>query len=242
MKHDSSWKLIGIPIFLWQLERDPASPASPREVTLLPCQASRRIPRCPSQLDRSPDVTEQTRVLKLHPHSNSRIHPRFPPQFEKNHETSPMQHNETRFPCIACRAIPSTSSSMKEASTSLLELQRVPKKTITNLEGPWGHCRNMKELRVPKWNRDEARFPCIGSRTIPSSPSNMTSCLTSFRELQRFPRKHHPNTRGTPSSAQQLEESSVYPKSSQDKSCCPGFDSKGMPNFHSTSKGVFSQL
>ena len=37
---------------------------------------------------------------------------------------------------------------------------------------------------------------------------------------------------GTPSSAQQLEESSVYPKSSWDESWFPAFNSRGMPIIH----------
>ena len=36
---DSSWKLIGIPISLWKLERDPWSPTSPPEVSVLSYQA-----------------------------------------------------------------------------------------------------------------------------------------------------------------------------------------------------------
>ena len=36
---DSSWKLIGIPISLWKLEREPWSPTSPPEVSVLSCQA-----------------------------------------------------------------------------------------------------------------------------------------------------------------------------------------------------------
>ena len=35
---DSSWKLIGIPIKLWKLERDIWSPTSPPEVSVLSCQ------------------------------------------------------------------------------------------------------------------------------------------------------------------------------------------------------------
>ena len=34
--------------------------------------------------------------------------------------------------------------------------------------------------------RDEARFPCLGSRAIPCSPLYTTSGLTSFRQLPRF--------------------------------------------------------
>ena len=36
---ESSWKLNGIPISLWKLERDTWSPTSPPEVSVLSCQA-----------------------------------------------------------------------------------------------------------------------------------------------------------------------------------------------------------
>ena len=39
MRLDSSWKLIGIPISLWNLERDTSSPTSPPELSVLFCQA-----------------------------------------------------------------------------------------------------------------------------------------------------------------------------------------------------------
>ena len=35
----SSWKVIGIPIYLWKLERDTWSPTSPPEVSVFSCQA-----------------------------------------------------------------------------------------------------------------------------------------------------------------------------------------------------------
>ena len=153
---DSSWKLIVIPIPLWQLERDTGSPTSPREASLLPCQSSSRIPSCPLQLDRSPDVAEQTGVLKGYPHPNLRLYPRFQPQLEKNHETSPSPQEEAWIPCIACRAILYSPSNTKEALTSLMELQRVTKITVTNLEGPWGHCSNMKSSKYHKSSWDES--------------------------------------------------------------------------------------
>ena len=132
---DSSLKVIGIPISLRQLERDPGFPTSPREASRLTCKGSRRIPRCPSQLDRSHDIAEQTRVLKGHPYCNSRIYPGFPLQIEKKHETFPSQRDEALFHCIACRAIPCSPSNMKGALTSLMELQRVPRNTVTSLPG-----------------------------------------------------------------------------------------------------------
>ena len=82
------------------METYPASPASPREASLLPCKALRRIPRCPSQLERNPDVAEQTRVLKGNSQQNSRIYPRFMLKLEKNHETTPRCEMRPNSPAL----------------------------------------------------------------------------------------------------------------------------------------------
>ena len=87
------------------------------------CQASRRTPICPLQLDKSHDVTEQTRVLKGHPRGNLRIKPMFLPQLKKNHETYPSPRDEARLTFIVCREIPCSTSNMKGALTSLMEIQ-----------------------------------------------------------------------------------------------------------------------
>ena len=139
MMPDSSWKLIGIPISLWQLERNPGSPASPQEASLLPSQASRRTLKFSSQLERSPDVAEPTRVLKGHPCCSSRTYNRIPLQLKTNHETSTLRWDEVWFPCIACRAISCCPSNTKGAFTSFVELRRVPKNTVTLLGRPCGH-------------------------------------------------------------------------------------------------------
>ena len=75
---------------------------------------------------------------------------------------------------------------MKGALTSLMEHRTVPKKTLTCLEGPWGHRAIQKSCVYPNSTRDKAAFSCIGSRAILHSPGNMTSGLRSFRQLQKF--------------------------------------------------------
>ena len=45
-------------------------------------------------------------------------------------------------------------------------------------------------LCSPKSTQNYDRFPCIGSRAIPCSPSYTTSGLTSFRQLLRFLETH----------------------------------------------------
>ena len=155
MMPDSCLKLIGIPISLRQLEREPGSPGSTREVFVLPWQTSRRFLRCPMELDSRPDVIEKTWALKDDPHHNSRTYPRFPPQLQKNYETSPSPQYETRFLCIVWRTIlcsqpntwrtiPCSQSNTEGALICIMELQRIPKNTVSNLEGEWCHHRNVK--------------------------------------------------------------------------------------------------
>ena len=133
---------------MWQMERDPVSPASLRKVSLLHCQTLRNILTCPSQLERSPDVGEHACVLQGHSGCNWRILTRFSRQLEKNHETSLSQGDEALLHCIAWTAIPCSASNMNRALTSLMELQRVPKKSVTRLEEPRGHHSNKKEPSV----------------------------------------------------------------------------------------------
>ena len=77
---------------------------------------------------------------------------------------------------------------------------------------PWQFDKN---LETSHSLGDEARFPCIGSRPIPCSPSNMINGLTSFRQLQRFPdntitsleehKFQHSNSRKSPCTPNRLE-------------------------------------
>ena len=115
--------------------------------------------------------------------------PPVPEERGENYETFPFSQDEARFPCVVGRAIPRSPSYMKGALTSLMEHRRVPKKTVTCLEGCWGHRAIQKSSVYPNSNRDEAGFSCIGPRAIVHSPVNMTSVLTSFRQLHKFPKK-----------------------------------------------------
>ena len=117
------------------------------------CQASRTIPRFHSQLDQSPDVTAQTRVLQGLHRRNSRIYPRFPLQLEKHHETSPLQRDKARFPCIVCQAIPCSTSSMKGALNSLMALQ-----------SPEEHCHKSRETLRSLQQQEELHVHEINSR------------------------------------------------------------------------------
>ena len=52
----------------------------------------------------------------------------------KDHETCRSLRDGDRFPCIACREIPCSQSNRKGALICLLELQKVPEKSLRSLE------------------------------------------------------------------------------------------------------------
>ena len=112
-----------------------------------------------------------------------------------------------------------------------MELQRDPKNTVRSLEGPWGHSSNMKVLHVPQINSRWGLIPLHSLQSHPASPIKHIKWLNFVQPTPEIPQEHRPKSRGTPSSAQQLKESSVYPKSSRDESWFLGFDSRGMPTF-----------
>ena len=93
---------------------------------------------------------------------------------------------------------PTRGEMMPDSPALHAQKLRVPIKLVRSLhlldgisEIPQEHCHNLvgpevteamqKSSVYHKLNPDEPRFPCIGSRVIPHSPSNMTSGLTSFR-------------------------------------------------------------
>ena len=100
-------------------------------------------------------------------------------------------------------------------------------------------CKNSSEY--PKSTRDEDRFPCIGSRGILHSLSNMTSGLSSFRQLQRFPENtipgleelqvQHSNSRKAPGTPNRLKM----------RADSLGWTQGVCPLSTSTSRGGFSQ-
>ena len=156
---DSFWKWIGIPIWLFQLESEPWSPASPPEASVLSCQAYFRLLRCPSWLDRSPDVAEQTKVFNDFPSLNLRTYPSFPLQLEKNHQTSRSLKEDAWFPWTACREIPCSQTNRYGELICLTEVQRVPQKSLTSLEEHWCHRRNVKYLEVAQINTRLSPIP-----------------------------------------------------------------------------------
>ena len=66
----------------------------------------------------------------------------------------------------------------------LTEVQRFPQKSLTSLEEHPCHRRNVKYLGVAQIKLDLAQIPCIGSRTIPCSPSYTTSGLLPLGNYQ----------------------------------------------------------
>ena len=66
-------------------------------------------------------------------------------------------------------------------------------KTVTCLEGPWSHSSNTKGFCVPQIKLRWGQIPLHWIQNILISPSNMTSFLKSFRQLQKFPKDTVPS-------------------------------------------------
>ncbi|CAM9155824.1 unnamed protein product [Rangifer tarandus platyrhynchus] len=99
--------------------------------------------------------------------------------------------DNARFNCIDSRAIPRTPLNTTSGLTSFRQLERCPENTVPSLE--------------------EYELQHSNSRNAPCTPNR-------FETPPEMPREHCPKTRGTPTSAQQLEECPVYHKSSRDES------------------------
>ena len=63
------------------------------------------------------------------------MYARFLPQVEKNNEASHSLRDEARFPWVASRAMPCSQSKWEGALICLTEIERVPEKFLTTLEG-----------------------------------------------------------------------------------------------------------
>ena len=129
---------------LLKIDRDPNIPVAIGNGPWVSRLTSRGVPislqnleessKCPMQLDRIPDFNEQTRVLKVLP-TVTREYTSVPGRnWRKTMRLPPSPRDEALCHCIACRAIPCSPSNNKGALTSFMELQRVPKDTVTSLE------------------------------------------------------------------------------------------------------------
>ncbi|CAM9763492.1 unnamed protein product [Rangifer tarandus platyrhynchus] len=116
--------------------------------------------------------------------------------------------DEARFPCIDATAIPRSPFNSTGGSTSFTKLQGCPENTVPSVE----------EHQLQHSNSRNA--PCTPNRLESHSPFpiQLDRWLDFLHETPGLPREHCPKCRGTPTSAQQLEECSVYPKSSRDES------------------------
>ena len=110
---------------------------------------------------------------------NSRKPMRRPPRHEMSHESPALHEEQLRF----------ANQTHKELRFASLN-SRVSPTTLSQGEKNSDVTSGTKNRSVcPKSNWDEARFPCLGSITIPWSASYRTSGLTPFRKLERFPAK-----------------------------------------------------
>ena len=142
---------------------------------------------CLSQLDRSADVAEPKRVLMAIPIltqeytpvscNNSRKIMRLPPHQQMRHHSPAMHAEQIRVPHQTPKETGLPGWNTRESQTTLSQVYRGPEVTAAPRKGS-GFCKS---------TRDESRFPCMCSRAIPNSPSNMRSGLTSFKQQQSIP-------------------------------------------------------
>ena len=135
-----------------------------------PCYNPRRIPKCLCPRERRPEIPEWLSVVHCHPSNYSSGTTSFLPQLEETYKNPPSVQDDAQFPCIASRAIPCYTSNKKGDLTSFMELQRVPKNTVTSLEGTWGHRSKTKELRVPQVNSRWGPIPLHWLQSHPVFP------------------------------------------------------------------------
>ena len=163
---------------------------------------------------------------------NSRIYPRFLPPLEKIHETSPSARDEAQFPYTACSAIPCSQYNSKGALICLMELQRVPKNNVTSLERHWCHQRNMKWFSVTQINSRWRPTLLYWIYCNPLFPILQDRWLVLLYATTEIPWYTHLKSRGTPISAQKLEESSMDAISSPEESGFLGIYWRSRPTFH----------
>ena len=99
-----------------------------------------------------------------------------------------------------------------------------------------------KNHEIPPSTRDEALFPCSASRAILSSLSKVERRLHYLYATQEFPQDTRHNSRRTTSFLPQLENSPVFPTSSQDEDRFPTSTREESRLSPPTSTGGLSQL
>ena len=121
-----------------------------------------------------PDVTgEYTTGSGL----NSRKSMRLPPRPELRPDSHALRSEKLRFP----------NQTGKEIRFACLNYRESPRPLSQDEKNTDVTTGTENSSVYPKSNLDEANFHCIGSITVPRSKTYITSGLTPFRKLRRFP-------------------------------------------------------
>ena len=178
----------------------------------------------PSLLDRSPDIAEQTRVLNGHPRCKLRIYPRFLPQVQRKHETSPQWDRRSDSPALHAEQFQVPNQTRKEtwfAYGTAESPQEHPHKSRMTLMSP-------KECEIVR---------CIPNqlKMMPDSPLldiDQSYVPHHTRQVAFLTWDTRLKSKGTPISAEELEESSMDAITSRGESRLPGFYWIGRTTFH----------
>ena len=176
--------------------------------------------------------------------------------FLRQHERLPevpiTTREEPKASCCISRnttSFPPKCKIMHDSPAVTWEQSRVPLTTwketwlpCGKTRGSWDPCHNSrgtpsfrpqleKNHEIPPSVRDEALFPYITSKAIPSSLLKLERGLDSLYTTQEvfWDTCHH--SKGTPSLPPQLEKSPMSPTSSRDKDQFSCFNSRGIPTF-----------
>ena len=146
-KGDDAWLLL-------KIDRNKNINVTNGNIPCLPCLTSGGVPIAVQSLEENPEVSLAIREESWRRWTNTCFEGQFPAELENIPQVyaetrekpwnNPSLWDEAQFPCIAWGAIPCSPLNMKGALTSLMDVQRVPKNTVTSLEGPWGHHSNKK--------------------------------------------------------------------------------------------------
>ena len=156
------------PVFLSQLDRNPAFPTSTRIEALLPCSDLKEFPRCRSEFERRPDLPEVTGEVHWGPHPNLRRTPSFSWQLNKKHEIPFQREMRPISPAVTQENPVFTLATGKKAWLPLCNYRRAPN-TRCNWKGNPSFPPHLEKFPVfTISSRDEDRFTCFDSRGIPT--------------------------------------------------------------------------
>ena len=121
----------------------------------------------------------------------------------------------------------------------MIDLKRVPNKTVTRQEEHWCHLRNAKLIGVPQINSRWSTFPLHWIHRRLSLHIIYNKCLDILYNNPEIPWDTHLKSIGTSISVKKQDEKPVHPILSGDESWFPVFEWRGKPSFRKYLKRSF---